>query len=88
MSFPAQIDVIFNSDEAFVCGLNEDESFVCSMGESFIPEIYHGSTDITPSGSVQILETSGKVIDGDITIEPIPSNYGLITWDGSTITVS
>lgn len=49
---------------------------------------YTGATTVTPSRSTQILETSGKTIDGNITVNPIPSNYGLITWDGSVITVS
>lgn len=49
---------------------------------------YTGETVITPSQETQVLQTTGLMIPTDITIKPIPSNYGLITWDGSTLTVS
>lgn len=49
---------------------------------------YSGATTVTPSSEAQTLETGGHVLLENITIEPIPSNYGLITWNGSTISVS
>ena len=49
---------------------------------------YDGETNITPTTEQQILATSGKAVLRDIIIDPIPSNYGLITWNGSTLTVS
>lgn len=49
---------------------------------------YEGATEITPSETEQILQTKNFRMADNITINPIPSNYGLITWDGSTITVS
>lgn len=53
-----------------------------------IGEHYHGSYEVTPSSEAQVLDTDTLILDGNITINPIPSNYGLVTWDGSTITVS
>lgn len=32
--------------------------------------------------------TENKTTQQNIVINPIPSNYGLITWNGSVITVS
>ena len=49
---------------------------------------YMGETDVTPSSETQILETASLVMGSNITINPIPSNYGLITWNGSTLLVS
>ena len=49
---------------------------------------YEGATEITPSAETQVLQTNNFRMTDNITINPIPSNYGLITWDGSTITVS
>lgn len=49
---------------------------------------YEGATSVTPSASAQILPTNGYRLTADITVDPIPSNYGLITWNGSTLTVS
>lgn len=49
---------------------------------------YSGSYEITPSLETQTLQTAGKLMTGDVVVNPIPNNYGLITWNGSTITVS
>lgn len=49
---------------------------------------YTGPTTIEPASVPQVLETSGMALDEDITIGAIPSNYGLITWDGSALTIS
>lgn len=50
--------------------------------------IYDGAYEWTPTQSTQTIEIENKKALTNITINPIPSNYGLITWDGSTITVS
>ena len=50
--------------------------------------VYEGATTVTPSSSAQVLATEGHAVLSDIIIDPIPSNYGLITWNGSTLTVS
>ena len=52
------------------------------------PPLYTGPLEVTPSQSTQVLATNGTRMDSDVTINPIPSNYGLITWDGSVLTVS
>lgn len=49
---------------------------------------YTGATIVTPSTSEQVLNTADKAVTRNIVINPIPSNYGLITWNGSTLTVS
>lgn len=50
--------------------------------------VYTGATEVTPTQQTQVLETADMVVPANITINPIPSNYGLITWNGSTLTVS
>lgn len=49
---------------------------------------YTGEYEVTPSAEAQTLQTNGLRMLGNVTINPIPSNYGLITWDGITLTVS
>ena len=56
-------------------------------GGRFYPA-YDGPTSVTPSPSAQVLPTEGRAVLADIIVNPIPSNYGLITWNGSTLTVS
>ena len=52
------------------------------------PEAYTGPTTVTPGPEAQTLNTAELMVAENIIIEPIPNNYGLITWDGHTITVS
>lgn len=52
------------------------------------PPTYHGGYEITPSEETQTLSTHGKLLESDVVVNPIPNNYGLITWNGSVITVS
>lgn len=53
-----------------------------------ITAVYTGSHEFTPSSSTQTIPIANKASLADIVINPIPSNYGLITYDGSVITVS
>ena len=49
---------------------------------------YEGSYEITPSAEAQTIQTKNLRMTDDLVINPIPNNYGLITWNGSTLTVS
>lgn len=49
---------------------------------------YTGTYEVTPSGQMQTLSTRGLRTTQDIVVNPIPTNYGLITYNGTTITVS
>lgn len=51
-------------------------------------EVYDGPTEVTPTEEEQVLETEGLVVPANIIVNPIPSNYGRITWNGTTLTVS
>ena len=55
-------------------------------GSSGVP--YDGPYEATPDRDAQVFATSGKVMREDFVVQPIPSNWGLITWDGSVLTVS
>lgn len=59
-----------------------------TVPEIVMPPSYTGAYTVTPSAETQLLHTSDFYMQHDIEIEPIPENYGLITWDGHTITVS
>lgn len=49
---------------------------------------YTGEYVVTPSDEVITLNTTQLMMSENVTINPVPSNYGLITWNGSTLTVS
>lgn len=61
---------------------------IAEIGYPVYPDSYKGSYTVTPNKNRQVLKTSGLMASEDITVEPIPSNYGLITWNGAFITVS
>lgn len=52
------------------------------------PDIYTGDVEFTPTQQTQQIIVGGKLVPQDIIINPIPNNYGLITWNGSSLTVS
>lgn len=49
---------------------------------------YAGPYEATPTREAQTFPTAGRRMASDFTVNPIPSNWGLITWNGSTLTVS
>lgn len=52
-----------------------------------VPE-YTGDYVFTPTEDTQTVQIRQKMATSNITINPIPSNYGLITYDGVNIRVS
>lgn len=53
-----------------------------------VADYYDGEYAITPSDTAQIIPIVGKTARQNITVGAIPQNYGLITWNGSVLTVS
>ena len=49
---------------------------------------YTGDYTVTPTQSTQTLNTKDKTMTGNVTVNPIPTNYGLVSWNGSVLTVS
>lgn len=49
---------------------------------------YEGPVVFTPSPEQQVIPTAGKAVSENLIINPIPSNYGLVTYNGAFITVS
>lgn len=92
MNIPYKVPLMVSTDGVAVnLGVQEPQSVALDMTVGVYAQIgehYHGAYTVTPSSEPQVLDTDTLILDGNITINPIPSNYGLITWDGSTITVS
>lgn len=49
---------------------------------------YTGDYEVTPSAEVQTLYTGGERMTTDVTVNPIPSDWGHITYNGAVLTVS
>lgn len=63
-------------------------SGILSVPETVGTQPFEGEYIYTPTDEVQTIEINGLRATDNITINPVPSNYGLITWDGATLTVS
>ena len=49
---------------------------------------YTGEYTITPSLETQVIPIKNMRATDNITVNPVPNNYGLITWNGSNLIVS
>ena len=86
------MDIKLNVDQPKVYELNVSTPIVAEIGVDMMVKVdavpYTGETSVTPTGAKQTLPTSGTLVTKDIVVEPIPSNYGLVTWNGATLTIS
>ena len=80
-------DVTFSDDSGFSCSFSEDSEFDVDFGANVAGE-YTGAYVVTPTQQTQTLPTVNKLLTDNVVIKPIPNNYGLITYNGSIITVS
>lgn len=85
-SFDVTVDFI--EETAFDCKFDAVDNFNVDFGTVAPQHEYEGAYEVTPSAEEQTLPTSDRVLAADIVINPIPNNYGLITYNGTTITVS
>ena len=78
--------------EVVLENLPDEQCFDVSLGNITIGTNIHpnytGGYEVTPSQEQQILETKNTVLSENIVVNPIPENYGLITWNGAFIRVS
>ena len=85
------IKLTVNTNESAVLNVSGAESVGLTAEPSIVIDrttVYEGPYEFTPSGTVQTIEIANKKALDHIKIHPIPSNYGLITWNGSELTVS
>ena len=57
-------------------------------GNTQRPPVYDGPYEFTPTADEQTVRIAHMQVTQNITINPIPSNYGLVTYNGSVITIS
>lgn len=84
------ISVMPEMTETLISVSVETEETLATVTEVKYPvqEEYQGVTEITPTQETQTLRTAQLLMPVDIVINPIPSNYGLISWSGRGILVS
>lgn len=80
-------EIVLDGELSLNIPMDGEVGTVTKVVEHDLPT-YTGETVVTPSTTEQVLNTAETVVARNIIINPIPSNYGLITWNGSTLTVS
>ena len=80
LSDGAELEMVLSDIDSLQLGLE-------TPGE-YIGESYGGPYEVTPTAEIQTLETAHRLMTENTVINPIPNNYGLITWNGSVLTVS
>lgn len=87
---PIVVDMDVVASEAISMVVSTSDQIDMDVGTSIsIARIRLQEKESTPSNVVQTI-VPDEAFDGlrHVIINPIPSNYGLITWNGSTLTVS
>lgn len=75
-----QLDLVVSEDPLIQA---EIETAITIVGGRFQDKA------VIPSDEIQVISADpGYSALSSVTIDPIPSNYGRITWDGSVLTVS
>ena len=87
-----KLTAVFKPTQAISVSVNADTMGV-ALGTPVVKEYvdvqtYTGEYEVTPSADTQILDTAGLRLTRPVTVNPIPQNYGLITWNGAFLTVS
>ena len=81
------LDLHIDGDMSLNIPVDGEAGTVIKVSDYVYP-IYDGQTEVTPTQETQVLQTTNRTVVSNIVINPIPSNYGKITWNGSTLTVS
>ena len=87
----ATFNVKLLDDTSFHASLSTDESIGADFADAvriYDLEVYTGDYEITPSEDAQVLDITNKMFLENITIKPIPQNYGRISYNGYSLTVT
>lgn len=87
-----KLTAVFKPPQAVSVSVNADTMGV-TLGTPVVKEYvdvqtYTGEYEVTPSAETQTLNTDGLRLTRNVTVNPIPQNYGLITYNGAVLTVS
>lgn len=87
-----KLTAVFKPPQAVSVSVNADTMGV-TLGTPVVKEYvevqtYTGEYEVTPSAETQTLNTEGLRLTRNVTVNPIPQNYGLITYNGAVLTVS
>lgn len=66
----------------------EDDTYKVTSAITYdVNSPYTGEYEFTPTEETQTVAISGKKAVANIVINPIPRNYGKVTWTGTVLTI-
>lgn len=78
--------VVLDGDCQLIIPNDGELGVVTAIRKPYPP--YAGEIVVTPSSEIQVLATELTTLTSNIIINPVPSNYGLVTWNGSFLMIS
>lgn len=87
---PIVVDMDVGTSDPIPMSVDTDSTFSMDVGTAIqIVKVNLQSKEVTPSATAQIVVADSDY-DGlsNVLVNPIPTNYGLVTFNGSVITVS
>ena len=87
---PIVVDMDVGYSDPVPMSVDTDSVFPMDVGTSIqIVKVKLQNKEVTPSATAQIVVADSDY-DGlsEVLVNPIPTNYGLVTFNGSVITVS
>ena len=89
---PIEVPMTISSDTVVVpMSIEAPQVLGMTIGATYamsVADDYEGDYHVTPTTTAQTLLTKDKKMSDHVVIDPIPSNYGLITYNGTSIRVS
>ena len=79
-------EIVLDGELSLNITMDGEVGTVTKVVEHDLP-VYTGETDVTPSEETQTLQTANRIVLQNIVINPIPENYGRLSWTGNTLTV-
>lgn len=88
VTVPVTLSVSTREYKVNISSPKEIDVGVSTAIEAVDAEHYRGPYTVTPGAQAQALDTAGKLMGYNVVVASVPNNYGLITWNGSVLTVS
>lgn len=79
---PQKVNILINPN---TMGINVSSPIAREILDTYP---YEGEYIINPNTDTQILLTKNLRMINNLVINPIPNNYGLVTWNGSFLVIS
>lgn len=81
----ATVNLLIDGESSGVDRIDGQSSVQYTFGDT---PLYQGEYTFTPSDEIQTVRIADKKAEQNIVINPIPSNYGKVTWNGSYLYIS